>query len=126
LPGWTCRLLAVVLNAGTLKQVDTSSELYERPQSVFVATFIGSPKMNLLKSRAAAAENAAIIGIRPEHIRIAPDGLWEARLSIVKCPGNENNIYQDSDLARSSHARRRRWMAWPAGPDGYDEDVSTQ
>lgn len=40
----------VVLNAGNIEQVGTPIELYEKPASTFVATFIGSPSMNLLES----------------------------------------------------------------------------
>ena len=98
----------VVLNAGKIEQVGSASELYERPQTEFVATFIGSPKMNLLKGRAADALSAATIGVRPEHIKIEPDGMWEARLSFVEYLGNENIIYLESEfgqvIARLPHA----------------------
>ncbi|MBP0575189.1 ABC transporter ATP-binding protein, partial [Mycobacterium tuberculosis] len=39
----------VVLNEGTIEQVGAPIDLYNRPETVFVAGFIGSPKMNLLK-----------------------------------------------------------------------------
>lgn len=68
----------VVLNGGRIEQVGAPIELYERPATTFVATFIGSPSMNLLK----ATENSKIalspggglggadttIGIRPEDL----------------------------------------------------------
>ncbi|MGV1754470.1 sn-glycerol-3-phosphate import ATP-binding protein UgpC [Agrobacterium sp. CG674] len=70
----------VVLNAGRIEQVGTPIELYEKPATSFVATFIGSPSMNLLPLDGKvwkAPENgsipagAATIGIRPEDLTIA-------------------------------------------------------
>ena len=90
----------VVLNAGRIEQVGSSSELYERPLTEFVAAFIGSPKMNLLKGRAAEAGRAATVGVRPEHIRIGPEGMWEAKLAFVEYLGNENIIYLESEFGQ--------------------------
>ena len=67
----------VVLNAGRIEQVGTPIELYEKPATTFVATFIGSPSMNLMKpassplNHANWPSNVAIIGIRPEDLVIA-------------------------------------------------------
>ncbi|MFO1131206.1 MAG: ABC transporter ATP-binding protein [Hyphomicrobiales bacterium] len=64
----------VVLNKGVIEQVGSPLELYNTPNSVFVAGFIGSPKMNLVSGPFAAKYNAATVGIRPEHIAIVPQG----------------------------------------------------
>ena len=64
----------VVLRAGHIEQVGTPLELYERPANVFVAGFIGSPRMNLLEGEAAARHGAAVLGIRPEHLQVQPPG----------------------------------------------------
>src|SRR6516225_11101332 len=62
----------VVLNAGKIEQYGTPLELYERPANLFVAGFIGSPKMNFISGAAAARYGgAATIGVRPEHLKIA-------------------------------------------------------
>ncbi|WJH38509.1 sn-glycerol-3-phosphate import ATP-binding protein UgpC (plasmid) [Aliirhizobium terrae] len=67
----------VVLNAGRIEQVGTPIELYEKPATTFVATFIGSPSMNLMKPAGSQAtainwpSNVATIGIRPEDLVIA-------------------------------------------------------
>jgi ABC-type sugar transport system ATPase subunit len=90
----------VVLNAGKVEQVGSPAELYQRPQSEFVASFIGSPKMNLLRGRAAKAGGAATVGVRPERISIGPEGPWEARLAFVEYLGNENIIYLDSEFGQ--------------------------
>jgi multiple sugar transport system ATP-binding protein len=64
----------VVLNKGIIEQVGSPLELYNTPNSVFVAGFIGSPKMNLISGSLAAKYNAATVGIRPEHIAILAEG----------------------------------------------------
>src|SRR5262245_16222132 len=60
----------VVLNAGNIEQVGTPVDLYNHPANLFVAGFIGSPKMNFLEGDIARRMNAKTIGIRPEHVAI--------------------------------------------------------
>ena len=68
----------VVLQNGVIEQVGSPLELYRNPRNLFVAGFIGSPKMNLLQGTEAAAHKAHTIGIRPEHISISDkSGPWE-------------------------------------------------
>ena len=70
----------VVLKDGLIMQVGSPRELYENPKNVFVAQFIGSPKMNLLPCgagsslEAIAAKDAVQLGVRPEHITVVPSG----------------------------------------------------
>ncbi len=68
----------VVLNAGRIEQVGTPIELYEKPQTTFVATFIGSPSMNLLPlensdagRKLAIPAGTATVGVRPEDLRLS-------------------------------------------------------
>lgn len=61
----------VVLRAGVIEQTGSPLELYERPQNLFVAGFIGSPKMNLIDGDYAKRLGAATVGIRPEHISLS-------------------------------------------------------
>jgi multiple sugar transport system ATP-binding protein len=84
-----------VLKAGKLMQVDTPANLYDRPANEFVAGFIGSPAMNLLRSapddqgvlalgttrlqltdaqRQALTGTEVTVGIRPENLSLAPEG----------------------------------------------------
>ncbi len=95
----------LVLNGGVVEQLGTPIELYERPASVFVAGFIGSPSMNLLAARVVAEGNAVelpggdrlplangnsggqagrqvILGVRPEHLEIVDQGPSAARLTV--------------------------------------------
>ena len=67
----------VVLKDGIIMQVGTPRELYEAPDNVFVAQFIGSPKMNLCDAAhlvGLTKEGATQIGIRPEHIAVVAAG----------------------------------------------------
>jgi multiple sugar transport system ATP-binding protein len=85
-----------VLRDGVIEQVGTPLELYENPQSVFVAGFIGSPKMNFLNGELASKYGADTIGIRSEHIEIAErDGAWKGRVVHSENLGSDTYIYVD-------------------------------
>ena len=68
----------VVLEFGTIAQVGTPRELYERPANLFVAQFIGSPRMNVFPSKSLTLPEtpaaAVSVGMRPEHIDIVEAG----------------------------------------------------
>ncbi len=81
----------IVMNAGVMEQFGTPEEVYHRPASTFVASFIGSPPMNLLKD-APGGRNGTLLGIRPEHLDIGSDG-WEVRVETVELLGAERLIY---------------------------------
>ncbi len=88
----------VVLDRGAVAQIGTPLELYNKPNGLFVARFIGSPTMNILGGGAAARRNAASIGARPEHIDIsASAGEWPARVRLAEHLGSDTFIYADSD-----------------------------
>ena len=61
----------VVLNSGKVEQVGSPLELYQRPNTLFVAGFIGSPKMNFMTGKIATDKGADVCGIRPEHISLS-------------------------------------------------------
>ncbi len=63
----------VVMHAGKVQQVGAPSELYNEPTNIFVAGFIGSPKMNFIDGPAAQRHGAATLGIRPEHLRLSDE-----------------------------------------------------
>jgi multiple sugar transport system ATP-binding protein len=92
-----------VMNRGVIEQLGAPMEVYERPASVFVADFIGSPAMNFLPFEAALSEgadavqlglarvpvpalrqhvppSALLLGIRPEHVRLADDSALRAEV----------------------------------------------
>ena len=106
--GMTLADRLVVMNKGTIEQVGTPAEIYDRPASLYVADFIGSPAMNFLPGQYDAARRAVLLeggnviglptqheaadgqliqlGIRPEHVSpCAPGrGMIDARLEIVE------------------------------------------
>ncbi len=110
----------VVLKGGCIEQVGEPLDLYNSPQNVFVAGFIGSPRMNLLDATAKngpqgwvlEAQNLTMavpqveglsdgakctIGIRPEHVRIADDGVRDTTVAVAFAEqlGGETYLYCD-------------------------------
>jgi multiple sugar transport system ATP-binding protein len=85
----------VVLRDGVVQQVGTPMELYERPQSLFVAGFIGSPKMNFLTGKFAEPFRAETVGVRSEHIDIVPQGTWSGKVIHSENLGSDSYIYVD-------------------------------
>ncbi|WP_332826148.1 sn-glycerol-3-phosphate import ATP-binding protein UgpC [Ramlibacter sp.] len=81
----------IVMNAGRMEQFGTPEEVYHRPASTFVASFIGSPPMNLLKE-AQGGRAGTITGIRPEHLDVGSSG-WEVRTETVELLGAERLVY---------------------------------
>jgi sn-glycerol 3-phosphate transport system ATP-binding protein len=76
--------MLVVMNAGKVDQIGPPLEVYEKPATAFVATFIGAPAMNLLKMSGAEPAlllgngrippEGAIVGIRPEDLELSKTG----------------------------------------------------
>ena len=111
----------VVLDAGVIQQIDTPMALYERPANLFVAGFLGSPAMNVLRGvlegealrladgalvplsgsamPAQAQGREVLVGIRPEHLRPAVEGdvvAFQAHIDGLEPVGNE--IFVNLDL----------------------------
>ena len=82
----------IVMNAGNMEQFGTPEEVYHTPASTFVASFIGSPPMNLLKN-APGGKQGAILGIRPEHLDVVPSGGWTMQVDTVELLGAERLVY---------------------------------
>ena len=80
----------MVMNAGVMEQFGTPEEVYHRPASTFVASFIGSPPMNLLKN-ARGGRAGALMGIRPEHLDVGQDG-WQVKVETVELLGAERLV----------------------------------
>jgi len=80
----------VVLQAGVIEQVGSPLELYHSPRNVFVAGFIGSPKMNLIEGEEATKLDAQTIGIRPEHIDVSDTkGTWQGKVGVAEHLGSD-------------------------------------
>jgi len=99
----------VVMNSGNVEQAGPPLELYDRPANLFVAGFIGSPAMNLVKGGIGEggfhAEGGAVLplppgakgqpgvyGIRPEHIQWRPDDGMPATVAVVEPTGSETQV----------------------------------
>ncbi len=117
----------VVMRDGHIAQAGSPLDLYDRPANTFVAGFIGSPAMNLIEGvgqggfvdiggmrmPAPAAEGRRIIyGIRPEHFRLAPDGI-PVEVVVVEPTGSETQVFVRSDGQEMIAIFRERVMARP-------------
>ena len=102
----------IVMNAGRMEQIGTPDEVYHRPATTFVAGFIGSPPMNLLRGSvdgarltsagqtlllpaAAPRSGEVILGVRPEHTGLSQTGAtgWEMRVEALEMLGAERLVY---------------------------------
>ena len=82
----------VVLRAGVIEQVGSPLELYREPRNLFVAGFIGSPKMNFVVGPEAAKLGAETVGIRPEHIRVG-EGPWQGTVGVSEHLGSDTFLH---------------------------------
>jgi multiple sugar transport system ATP-binding protein len=109
----------VVLNAGRIEQVGSPLELYHNPANLFVAGFIGSPKMNMIMGEVTANDGRAVtvaipdgrpltvaadrvdvapgatvtFGVRPEHMHVSQSGAIDGIADVVEHLGNETLVY---------------------------------
>ncbi len=84
----------VVLQDGVIEQVGTPLELYRSPRNMFVAGFIGSPKINLISGQEAEKHHANTIGVRPEHIEISTTvGSWKGTVGLSEQLGFETFLH---------------------------------
>ena len=87
-----------VLRAGRVEQVAPPTELYDAPETAFVARFLGSPPMNLFDSSLYRANSrASALGIRPEHLRVveAGHGRMTGRVAAVELLGDVAIVHVD-------------------------------
>jgi multiple sugar transport system ATP-binding protein len=99
----------VVLNKGNIEQVGSPLELYNRPDSLFVAGFIGSPKMNLIEDNT--------LGVRPEHIKLSEkSGDWEGTVMLAEHLGSDTFLHVDAGPRGMLTVRASG--EFPVGPGG--------
>ena len=83
----------VVLRAGNIEQVGSPLELYRSPRNLFVAGFIGSPKMNFLSGADATAQGVHTIGVRPEHLQLSSSqGDWTGVVGVSEHLGSDTFV----------------------------------
>ena len=122
----------VVMNGGNVEQIGAPLELYDTPNNLFVAGFIGSPAMNFLKGVVSGgafhAEDGTILplppgsrgadgkpvvyGIRPEHFQLAADGV-PAKINVLEPTGSETQVMARFAGANIIAAFRERITARP-------------
>ena len=112
----------VVLEFGRIAQVGSPRELYERPANLFVAQFIGSPKMNVLpistsdgrysinggRGESYGGDRPAVtLGIRPEHITLGPEGSGQldGTVDVLEYLGADTFVIMDCGAAGQVNVR---------------------
>lgn len=122
--------LVVVMNAGRIEQAGTPDEVYDRPASLFVADFVGSPGMNTIAGETVGQDNSVVfrsgelayplasaadparavtLGVRPEFVRVVDDGPIPAEVRVVEYFGDHHVLHLDTAAgpvtARSDRTR---------------------
>ena len=88
----------VVLNAGNIAQVGSPLDLYNHPDNLFVAGFIGSPRMNFVTGELAKPYNAHTVGIRPEHLDLSKEnGSWQGTVGVAEHLGSDTFLHVKVD-----------------------------
>jgi multiple sugar transport system ATP-binding protein len=116
----------VVLQAGRIEQVGSPMELYERPGNIFVAGFIGSPKMNFITGAPAEALKAKTIGVRPEHFEISgTQGMIAGKVDYTEVLGADSFLYIATDHGMMT-ARENGKTAFTNGSKIYLSPIAAQ
>ena len=136
----------VVMNHGVVEQVGTPLELYDRPANLFVASFIGSPSMNLLKGQiktgrkpdfltddgvilplekvpAGYKGGSVTYGIRPENLRLDPKGK-NAEITVVEPMGSETQLFAKLGSQRVVGIFKERLKQRPGDKVGFRPEPS--
>ncbi|HEY1325308.1 MAG TPA: sn-glycerol-3-phosphate ABC transporter ATP-binding protein UgpC [Casimicrobiaceae bacterium] len=120
----------VVMNAGRIEQIGRPLDVYDHPETLYVAQFIGSPAINVWRGsvergmlRTGSGVSLALPGgapegeavaaaFRPEHVEIGAEGPVEARVDVVETLGPETYVYMDvSGLPVCARVDRAQRMA---------------
>ncbi|WP_265519420.1 ABC transporter ATP-binding protein [Nitratireductor luteus] len=90
----------VILNEGRVEQIGSPMELYNNPQNMFVAGFIGSPRMNFIDAALLGQSGARTVGVRPEHITVDRSrGDLKGTVLHVEHLGADTIVYMDCEKA---------------------------
>jgi len=114
----------VIMDKGRVRQVGTPAEVYDDPADTFVATFLGSPPMNLLE------RDGVVLGFRPEHVRNGAGGSDDARFrfrcELTEYLGSEQLAF---GTLEGWEGREVVWRfpSWePAPPEGSVQEVRVE
>ena len=106
----------VVMRHGKIQQIGAPAEVYDKPENLFVAGFLGAPGMNFLHGTLASAQSfaagdvrvdlsryalrgavtpgqAVILGVRPESLQLASDGAYTARVALIEPMGSHHIVW---------------------------------
>ena len=109
----------VVMKAGKIQQIGAPAEVYDKPENLFVAGFLGAPGMNFLQGAlsqgsgalafeagdvrvdlsryalrgTAAPRQTVILGVRPENLQLTPNGIFSARVALVEPMGSHHIVW---------------------------------
>ena len=139
----------VVMNHGVVEQFGVPQQIYDWPATLFVADFIGSPPMNVLRFEGTVAAGARfvslgdhavtipesregasgdlVLGVRPEHVRLSADGAYRGRIEAVEYLGT-TQVLTISTLHGTIKARAPSGDAARVGDQvglGFDERTLT-
>jgi multiple sugar transport system ATP-binding protein len=109
-----------VMKDGLVQQLGTPDEIYNRPANTYVATFIGSPTMNLIAGTAAPqgegfllsdarlplacpparAGQALTLGVRPEHLLLSDGAAWRGEVQVVEPTGADTYVMVQTAAGR--------------------------
>ncbi|MFO6418718.1 ABC transporter ATP-binding protein [Hylemonella sp. W303a] len=108
-----------VMKDGLVQQLGTPDEIYNRPANTYVATFIGSPTMNLISGTAAPqgqgfalseavlplacpvpAAQAVTLGVRPEHLLFTDGAAWRGDVQVVEPTGADTYVMVQTAAGR--------------------------
>ena len=84
-----------VMSNGQLQQIGTPQEVYAKPETVFVARFIGTPPMNVMPP-GLFERSDVLVGVRPEHLEIASNGGVPVTVRMVEQLGHETLLIGDA------------------------------
>ena len=117
----------VVFSEGQIEQIGPPLELYENPANLFVATFIGSPMMNILSGKGSVegqfqledgsvlkthrnltekVEGTVQLGIRPEHIELDEAGPVRGKVAVVERLGADSFVHVDLEAGTTVLVRQ--------------------
>ncbi|WP_020681460.1 ABC transporter ATP-binding protein [Marinobacterium rhizophilum] len=130
----------VVMRAGVVEQCDTPLNIYDHPDNMFVAAFIGSPSMNFVEGKIVmqggkptfASHDGVILplsedvqvkdgqpvvyGFRPEHIQLAGSDGIETRISVVEPTGSETMVFMEMGQSSITGVFRERVLEADGAP----------
>ena len=100
--------MIVVMKLGVVQQIGKPQDVYDDPQNLFVAKFLGTPPVHVFEGKVAdgkvwigedaildvpgVADQAVVVGIRPEGFELAEDGALQCQLSNVEVMGRDVSI----------------------------------